>query len=215
MGKLKNGLHGGISGKIGNLIYSSWKGKPYVKTRPDKVKNPRTKGQTASRSAFAVVQSLIGGVSSFVRDGFAAKAIGMSAYNAAISYNLLHAVDKSSGRAELVFPALLFSTGLYSGLTNIQMQSFESGKLKITWESGEGSAKDIVGLVAVNEPLNRSQSFSSFARREEQLSIITFPDDWKGQNIHIYVSVKPAEAITGSKGKAGISESVYAGVAVV
>lgn len=215
MGKLKSGLHGGISGNVGNLIYSSWKGKPYVKIRPDKVKNPRTKGQMASRSAFASVQALMGGASAFVRDGFASGAIGMSAYNAAISHNMLNAVDKSTGQAELLYPALVFSTGTYPGLSNIQLLCEESGKLKIIWESGQGRANDIAGLVAVNEPLNRSQSFSSFARREEQQAIITFPDDWKGHIIHIYVSVKPAETMIAGKEKAGISESEYAGRIIV
>ena len=45
MARLKDGLIGGVSGKIGNVIISSRYGKEYVKSAPDKVKNPKTKEQ--------------------------------------------------------------------------------------------------------------------------------------------------------------------------
>lgn len=40
-----------VSGTIGNVVYSTWKGKPYVRTRPPVVSNPQTEDQNRQREA--------------------------------------------------------------------------------------------------------------------------------------------------------------------
>jgi hypothetical protein len=42
MGKISQGILGGISGKVGNVIGGSWKGIDYIRVKPSSVANPRT-----------------------------------------------------------------------------------------------------------------------------------------------------------------------------
>jgi len=58
MGLIKNGILGGVSGKVGNIIGASWNGIDYIRTKPDHVKNPNTRKQQAQRSKFKGVQEL-------------------------------------------------------------------------------------------------------------------------------------------------------------
>lgn len=46
------------SGKVGDVIYSSWHGRPYVRRRPEKVANPQTEAQQNHRNAFAEISRL-------------------------------------------------------------------------------------------------------------------------------------------------------------
>ena len=46
------------SGKMGDVIYSSWHGRPYVRRRPEKVANPQTEAQQNHRNAFAEISRL-------------------------------------------------------------------------------------------------------------------------------------------------------------
>jgi hypothetical protein len=39
-----NSIFGNISGKVEDVVYSSWKGIPYVRKRPLRISNPRTVG---------------------------------------------------------------------------------------------------------------------------------------------------------------------------
>lgn len=42
MGKIKKGVFGEFTGKVGNLVGCTWKGIPYMRTRPANMTNPRT-----------------------------------------------------------------------------------------------------------------------------------------------------------------------------
>lgn len=53
MAKIKQGILGGFSGKIGNVVGSSWKGINVMKIKPTSVANPRTTAQTNNRDRFS------------------------------------------------------------------------------------------------------------------------------------------------------------------
>jgi len=80
MAKIPNGILGGVSGKIGGVIGSSWKGINVVKTRPLSVANPKTVPQQAQRAKFTGVTKFASEIlSDFVKpywDRFAVKASG-------------------------------------------------------------------------------------------------------------------------------------------
>lgn len=57
MGKIKSGIFGGVSGKVGNLTGSSWKGIPVIKSRPQSVAYPATTGQVAQTTKMSAIVS--------------------------------------------------------------------------------------------------------------------------------------------------------------
>lgn len=89
MARLNQGILGGISGKIGNVIGSSWKGIPVVKSRPLSVANPKTAGQIAQRSKMtnivAFAEIILAAVIKPLWDRFSQ---GMSGYNAFVQSNI-------------------------------------------------------------------------------------------------------------------------------
>jgi hypothetical protein len=89
MARMYQGILGGLSGKIGNVVGSSWKGIPVLKTKPLSVANPQTAAQVAQRTAMTACTyyaSLLN--SSVIKplwDRFASK---MSGYNAFVQANI-------------------------------------------------------------------------------------------------------------------------------
>ena len=55
MGIIRQGVLGGISGKIGNIVGASWKGINYLRIKPASVANPRTPLQVNQRNKFQAV----------------------------------------------------------------------------------------------------------------------------------------------------------------
>ena len=53
MGKIKQGILGAVSGKVGGVVGSSWKGIAYLKVLPASVANPNTAAQQTQRGAFS------------------------------------------------------------------------------------------------------------------------------------------------------------------
>lgn len=70
MGTLKNGLFGPLSGKVGNIIGSSWRGIHYVRSVPKKTKKEPSAKQLAVRARFAEVRKFLLPLKSVVERGY-------------------------------------------------------------------------------------------------------------------------------------------------
>lgn len=88
MAVLKQGIMGGFSGKIGNVIGTSWKGIAVMKAMPLSVANPRTAAQITNRERFQTsvlfAQSILVDTIKPCLDRAAQK---MSGYNMFLSVN--------------------------------------------------------------------------------------------------------------------------------
>lgn len=89
MAVVKQGILGGFSGKIGNIVGSSWKGIAVMKTKPLSVANPKTAAQTSQRTDFKNAVDLAKVINSKIIkplwDRFADR---MSGFNDFISKNI-------------------------------------------------------------------------------------------------------------------------------
>lgn len=89
MARLSQGILGGISGKIGNIVGSSWKGIAIVKTKPLSVANPRTAGQITQRTKMSNIvafsKAILPSIIKPLWDRFAQQASG---YNEFVSENI-------------------------------------------------------------------------------------------------------------------------------
>jgi len=92
MGKINQGILGGVSGQVGNVIGGTWKGIDYLRIKPSSVANPRTEGQVDQRSKFSTVLQFLQPMTDFLRVGFKLYANRMTQFNATMSYNLNNAV---------------------------------------------------------------------------------------------------------------------------
>ena len=88
MGKIKQGILGGFSGKVAGIIGSSWKGIATIRSMPMSVANPRTTAQVNQRTKFKAItilaSSILGSTIKPLWDRFAVK---MSGYNSFVKAN--------------------------------------------------------------------------------------------------------------------------------
>ena len=69
MAKFPSGINGPFVGKLGNLVGSTWKGIPYVKTVNERT-TPATDDEKSNRQKFALAQRWLRPLLDFVRQGF-------------------------------------------------------------------------------------------------------------------------------------------------
>lgn len=62
MAKIKQGILGGFSGKVANVVGTSWKGRAVMKSQPLSVSNPRTEAQQEQRGKFSDIAKLASSV---------------------------------------------------------------------------------------------------------------------------------------------------------
>lgn len=154
MGSIVFGSIGPVKGKVGNIVVSSWKGKPYVKSVPGERKSAPTPKEVINRKKWAMAQAWLKPITEFVRQGFSGYTPTVEGFLAAKSYLLKNAFE---GEAPdfIINPALVkVSFGELPLPQNIAAAAISDKDIQFTWDTGnistEKSKYDQAMLLAYN-----------------------------------------------------------------
>lgn len=88
MGKIYQGILGGVSSKVGSVVGASWKGIPTLRVYQPNVSNPKTAAQVKVRNSFSFLSTIASlALAGFIKPLWDRDAVRMSGYNAFISAN--------------------------------------------------------------------------------------------------------------------------------
>lgn len=212
MGKIAQGILGGVSGKVGNVIGGSWKGIDYLRIKPSSVANPRTEGQVTQRNKFTAVLEFLQPSRDFIRVGFKNYANGMTAFNYAMSITLANAVTGDGLSAAVDYAAALLSRGSLNGALNPSVSSIESGVATINWTDNSGGSNALAtdkSLLLIYNPAKKSSIYTLEGDvRTAGTQSLTIPDSFIGDEVHVYMS------FVSTDGKL-VSNSTYLGAVTV
>ncbi|MDT0294177.1 DUF6266 family protein [Mesonia ostreae] len=212
MGKINQGILGGLSGKVGNVIGGSWKGIDYLRIKPSSVANPRTKGQVNQRTKFAVTLQFLQAVKPFIKVGYKKLAIKKTEFNAAMSFILNNAITGIEPNFEIDYQNAKLSRGALSEPLNAATDLTVPGQITFNWDdnSAEGNANenDKAMLLAYNPLKRESISVLNGAQRDAGAEIITIPSSYSGDNLELFMAFI-------SEDETELSNSIYLGSGTV
>ena len=207
MGTIKKGILGGFSGKVGTVVGGSWKGISYMRSLPQKVKNPRTEGQVSQRTKFALTLGYLKPMTALLRTGWKLYANKQSPFNAAMSYALANAVSGAYPDYEIDPSKVLVSRGALAPASNAAANDI-GGSIEFVWDdnSGISSAKqtDKALIVVVNPVKGEAVTDSAGEERTTGTQTLAIPADWAGDEVQAYLG------FVSEDGKE-IANSVYLG----
>ena len=88
MGKIYQGILGGVSSKVGSVVGAAWKGIPVLRVYQPNVSNPKTAAQETVRGGFKMLSNIASyALAGFIKPVWDRGAVRMSGYNAFISAN--------------------------------------------------------------------------------------------------------------------------------
>lgn len=210
MAIINQGILGGFSGKIGNVVGGNWKGINYMRifTKPT---NPNTDKQINQRTKFTTALNFLQPITPFIRVGYKLFTDKQTAFNAAMSQVLTNGIIGEVPNLELDYSAVSVSKGTLTPALN-PLLSYTNGEINITWEdnSGTGTAKETDKAMYVI--YNGAKSDTVFetvgAARSDKNQVVDLPIEWVGDIVHSYL------AFITSDGK-NVSNSSYLGSVVV
>nr|WP_294898522.1 DUF6266 family protein [uncultured Pedobacter sp.] len=91
MAIIKNGINGGFSGKVGNVVGTTWRGLEIIRSKPCPPQKFSEK-QLANQLKMKLVQLFLKKMVEVVRIGFRDETIIPTAFNSALSYNKKNAI---------------------------------------------------------------------------------------------------------------------------
>jgi len=189
MGKINQGILGGISGTVGPVIGGSWKGQNYLRSKPTSVANPNTVGQQEQRTKFTSAvywaQQLLGAI---IQPFWNKMVSAMSGYNWFMSVNTGN--FDSSGNP--IYGSIEMCKGTLERVNGVNIVSDQSlGRHTVTWvdNSGTGNAlgADKVTIVIYNESQGYFKTYVQVADRSNASYAATDTDIIAANVIHAYV----------------------------
>jgi hypothetical protein len=211
MARLVNGVFGGISGKAGDFEGFIRNGIAYVRARRRKTTKAPTEKVLANRRNMAIVTDFLTTMTPFVRVGFSLKAHGQtfSAFDAAKSYHMLHALEGDYPNASIRYSAVLLCEGNMPKPLNPVVSPLPDG-LQFSWDpsSGLNSYEQIAQtMLLVHSPdLNKSFYRIGGAGRLEGQDKLILPEESRGLQLQAYMAFVGFDRLR-------ISNSVYLGEA--
>lgn len=163
MAKLKSGIIGPFSGKVGNVVGSSWNGIDYIKSAPNR-KEPPTEGELNHRFIFKLVQKFVAPINAFLKVGFQGYSptnYGANAAKSLIFKNSLHRDGMNSSidptQVQMSFGSLGFSE-------DMAVELIDGKTIKFTWNPYIGQEmrpQDQVMLLAYDPTTGKNQMKTS------------------------------------------------------
>lgn len=210
MGKANQGIFGGWTKKVGNVVGRIVQGQNVYSIYQPNVSNPRTQEQQQNRAKFTVLSRFMSAMLPALRLGFR-NLDGYergSAYSAAIGYNSkLNVVSGTYPNYEILTNNVIISEGTVA-LPYDPSGSVADSELTVTWadNSGEGDAEasDIAVAVLYNTNRDLCVVGGLTNKRSDRSTKVTVPAAWTGDTAVAYLFMMRERNRTNSK-------SVYIG----
>lgn len=119
MGRIKKGILGGFSGKVGTVVGASWKGIDYMRSLPKLSSKPATPAQLGQRWKLSLFRGFLLVIPDLVEKLYQ-NYTKYTAMNAALSYNMKEATTGTSPEFEIHFPNFLYSMGVLQGAGSVK-----------------------------------------------------------------------------------------------
>ena len=195
MARMNQGILGSFTGKVGTVIGSSWKGKPYMKSLPGKRKGKPTQKQEEQQMKLAILSAFFSQLQTLLELTFSANRKKMSAVNYAVQINHGQAIIGQYPDYSIDYPKLLLSEGPLMGTETYPATSTGDGAIQFSWldntDSGNAGETDQVMVIAFC-PAKFHYYFSTCAASRKDGSALLKVPLFVGEIVHtwmVFVSV--------------------------
>jgi hypothetical protein len=209
MAKLKKGIFGPISGKLGPVVGGTWNGISYLREAPKKkaVPSPRSSAQIANEQKMKFVNDLLVPFHPYVTIGFQNESLGKTAISVAYSVNFHNAVLGVYPNLDVDYSKMVISVGPLPGLNQPVMQLSAPDIIEVTWQQNsnrKASFDDQVMLVLYSPALKMADGFTGGAKRTAKQCLFRFDQQLIGRELEVYISVTSLD-------RKKIANSIYMG----
>lgn len=195
MGVIKQGILGGFSGKVANVVGSSWKGIAVLKSLPLSVANPKTAGQVAQRGAMTQIviaaRLLLASLLQPYWNPFSQK---MSGYNAFVKENI--ATFTTAGFT--TFASFFSMRGSLIGVVVSSATASAGGSdVTVNWADNTGTADALATDEMVITYYNATQDYwavsATAAQRADATIVIADALVAQNDDLHVYTGTSRAD----------------------
>jgi Family of unknown function (DUF6266) len=185
----RNGILGSFSGKVGSVVFTTWKGIPVIRSKPIRKNTVPSVLQEDQRARFKLMTGFLKPLNDLLRQTFEQSAVGMSWYNKALSENK-SAITGNYPNIAIDYPKIVLSKCRLPLGEPPTISSPETGRILLTWKIGDGIDKDLTAgtafIAAYQEELNR-WIIGQYAINDGITSCILEVEPFTGKAVQTYI----------------------------
>lgn len=195
MGKIKQGILGAVSGKVGSVVGSTWNHVAYLRGFATKISDANTEEQQAQRASFKSVVRFVKPMKAFLKVAYKSTKTKMTPYNSVTSNILNECLIKSDDGAQIDYSKVLVSKGGMPVLNDISA-TCGVGKVSLSWSDNselndsQVNADDNVMSLVYNIDKAQAEFTTKKFKRSDLSGDIILPASWKGDKIVVYAGTK-------------------------
>ncbi|TCC90434.1 hypothetical protein EZ428_14260 [Pedobacter frigiditerrae] len=189
MAIIKNGIHGGFSGKIGKVVGYESKGQAIMRTQGVRT-TPPTPKELMNRQKFAVSQKWLSPLTDFLRIGFKDYQPTYEGFVAAKSYNHKNALKSDGNNNFFIDPALvLVSYGTQSLPSTASAFCTPEKEIVFTWsKDGDCEYNDYAMVLIYNIEDGRTQHHPAITTRRTGTATFKLENVFFGKSVNVYLA---------------------------
>ena len=190
MGKQQDGIGGGFSGRLGNVVGYNWRGRWCVRSLPADFKDARTDAQLRQRQLFREMVRFAGRAKRILALGLeaASRNAGVTPSNYFIRINK-ECFALQDGDLAVDLPELRLSDGPVAPVAFDAPQLLDDATISVAFEKNplhrNCSQDDEVYLVAYC-PEYKDFDFSDPASRRRKQAVLQLNEAWVGKEVHLW-----------------------------
>lgn len=194
MARLLNGIFGPVSGKIGGIIGSSWKGKPYIKSvsKSKGLKKKPSEAQSKNQAKFGFISKWLIPFHPYFTVGMALGAKHGSPISNGLKFNYREAFSGESPEIMINYEKLLISKGALAEVIDPVISWLNTETLELTWIPNEirGTAyNDQMMLVLYSPDVHLADGFIGNAIRINGRCRFSPEPIMRDKPLHVYLSM--------------------------
>jgi len=177
-----------FTGKLGQVVGCTWKGKPYLRTIPQKSSRPPSQAQLEQRLKFKTVGDFLKPFIPLVGKGFEKYAPSMTGYNGALQFNYHHALKESGQGYYIEYRFAALTWGFLQNVSRPHIAAEPGGMIRFNWEN-EGSVllKDEMVLI-IYEPQQQQCLYTIGKAKRGDLTALFDALIFAGRVVHAWIS---------------------------
>lgn len=212
MAEIKDGILGGVHGKIGPVVGFMWRGRYFLRSTPRKSNKSASEKQIAQRSKLSLVSTFANKVKDFVNANYPLAMLNdkmATGKEQLISMLMKDGILKIEGELCLDIASVLLSIGTLPPAVIKKISKLKTEKIKVQWDNAIANVlakdSDRLTIIAYSEKLLEFKEIESIAKREDKYVHFDLPKEWEEGNVHFWSVWKSADCKL-------VSTSAYHGV---
>jgi hypothetical protein len=138
MGRSSKGILGSVSGTVGTVVGAKWRGKSYLRSKPDVKKNAkRSETQLAQQAKFTLARNFQQSMKDLLEIGFKTTAVGLTGQNKALGHMLKKAITGTYPDLSIAYNKVIISQGTLLNAFDAKAVAAKES-ITFTWTNNAG-----------------------------------------------------------------------------